>query len=183
MKLLIPFLLLSVNAWAAGGGHGEVPVNTIIFQTINITILFAGLIYFTRKTVVDYFAQKKLAYIDSANRAQQAKADAEKQKVEVESKLTHLEQTAGESVLRAKAEAADMKKQMIQDAQAISARIKQEAEEAVKMEVARAKQSLRQALLVDSMADAKSKMSSGVSGEDHSRLQQNFLVNIKEAKQ
>lgn len=180
--LFLSILLLSVSAFASGdahGTHGEIPTKTILFQSINVTIMFIGLIYFLRKPVKDYFKSKKELYLSFAEKALALRSAAESEHQEIHVKLTKLESTSEESISRARAEAADLKKQLIMEAQTISSRIKSEAENAAKVEIEKAKNMIRQELIKESVNMTRQQISTKVSEDDHKRLQGDFIDSIQ----
>jgi len=184
MKFFIFFftILISIISFAsesAHGGHEEIPVKTIIYQTINVTIMFAALFYFLKNPVKDFFKQKKDLFLSFAERAQSQRQAAEEQHQEIKVKLTKLESTADESISRAKAEAADLKKQLIDEANSLSKRIKTEAETTAKLEIEKAKNHLREEMIKEATALARNQMSTKVSTEDHKRLQGEFIESIQ----
>ena len=74
MKLILNLMVLLAPAavFAAGGGHhgeGHIPASTIMFQAINLTILFAAIIYFTTLLTLvsgfSYFWKNKHLFNDA----------------------------------------------------------------------------------------------------------------------
>jgi len=173
----------SVAALAAStAGHGDphaIPTKLIVYQTINVALLVAGLIYFVRKPIASFFKEKRALFLSAAQKAETARAEAEQQRQHIQTKLSKLESTAEESIQRARAEAADMKKQLIAEAETLSKRIREEAQEAAKHEVQKAKNDLRETLLKEAMESARAQLSTKVTAEDHKRLQSDFLSHIQ----
>lgn len=170
-----------------GGGHGAAhdeglsreQLKTIIYQAINVSAIVVGLIYFLKASARQFFSAKKAAYVSAAEKTQSARKNAEEEHQQIKVQLNKLVSTADESLSRAKAEAADMKTQMIAEAQAMSKRIREEAALTVKFEVEKAKTQLRDQLMKESFAIAEAQMTSKVSNEDHARLQGEFINNIQ----
>lgn len=177
--LILISTLVFANEHGGGAGHDEIPLKTIMYQSINVTILFAGLFYFLKNPVKSFFKEKKELFLSAAQKAQEAKAAAEEEHLAIQVKLTKLESTADESISRARAEAADLKKQLIQEAHTISKRIKSEAEAAAKLEIEKAKNKLREDMILEATKLARAQFVAGVSADDHKRLQGDFIDNIK----
>ncbi len=76
LTLIFISSLVFANESGHGGGHDEIPLKTIMYQTINVTILFAGLFYFLKNPVKTFFKEKKEQFLSSAEKAQSAKAAA-----------------------------------------------------------------------------------------------------------
>lgn len=185
MKYLLSLFVLAlpVLVFAAGkGGHGDahaIPTKMIIYQTINVVILLSGVVYFLRAPIRQYFKDRRETFLGEANRAEAARKQAEQERMDIQLRLEKLESTAGESVARAREEAAEMKKQLIAEAEAISKRIRDEASEAARIEVEKAKAHLRDTLVRESLQMARTQLSSKVTPEDHQRLQSDFINHIQ----
>lgn len=162
-------------------GHHEdlIPWTTVFYQTINVTMLLAGLIYFGRKPITAFFKGKKDSFIAASEKSASVRKTAEHTQMEIKVRLTKLESTADESIARAKAEAADIRKALLAEAEALSKRIQKEAEAAAKLEIAKAKNSLRQQLLQESVESSRNNLAAKVSSADHQRLQGDFIDNIE----
>jgi F-type H+-transporting ATPase subunit b len=188
MKYLIPLFVLFITqlAFAASeGGHGAgaddhaIPAKLIMYQTINVVAMLIGLFIVLKKPLQEYFKDKKATFLVAAQRAEAARKAAEEERAQIQSRLAKLESTADESIARAKAEAADMKKQMISDGEAMSKRIREEAASSAKLEVERAKTQLRETLIKEALEVTRQQLSSKITTEDHKRLQTDFIQNIQ----
>ncbi len=180
MKMLaVLFLIIPTAAFAAGGGaHDGIP-STVIYQAINLTILFSGIIYFAKDGVKQFFADRKTQYLDAAKKSAAAREEAEKQFQDIKAKIDHLNATYASSIAQAKANAAELKEQMTADANALAKRIKDEAELTVRLEVERAQAQLKQQLLKDSVDAARMVLAKDVNSADHAALQSQFSKNIE----
>lgn len=194
MKLSQAFLLISIVAAGAvamaadahgGGDHGmtDQVKTTLFWQAVNVTVMFAGLIYLLRKPVRDFFSNKKSSFVAAAEKANEIRKQAEQEQSDIRVRLTKLESTADESISRARAEAADMKKQMILEAETMTKKIKEEAEAAARLEIEKAKNKLRNQMIADAIEQAKNNIETKVSSEDHKRLQGDFINNIQAVQQ
>lgn len=180
--LAIPFVALATEGHGAEGSHAGLDgatVKTIIYQFINIGLLIGGLIYFLRKSVKEFFASKKSAFIAEAEKAQSARLAAEQEHMQIQVRLNKLESTADESLSRARAEAAEMRNQMIAEAQALSKRIREEAHLSAQLEIERAKNHLREQMIKEAVESSRQQMNTKVSVDDHKRLQGEFINNIQ----
>lgn len=181
--VLIVLNILATQALASGAQHeGGVPVNTIIFQAINLGIIVAGMFYYLKKPVKQYFVEKNKSFIQAAEKSQAARKQAEEEHLQIKVQLSRLESTADESLSRAKAEAADYKKQLLAEAEVISKRISDEAAAAARLEVEKAKNQLRAQMIKEATEQARGQMQNQVSASDHQRLQGEFINNIQAAQ-
>jgi F-type H+-transporting ATPase subunit b len=175
-------LLSAAVADAAGKGHGDgVPWSTVSFQALNVGIIVIGLFILLRKAVQTFFAEKHTSYLAAAEKADNARKAAERERQELQDRLAKLESTSEESIARARAEAADMRKQLVSDSEAASKRIKEDAKATAELEVFKAKNLLRDYLIKQSLESARGQLQK-VSPEDHQRLQSEFVSNVQGAQ-
>ena len=137
------------------------------------------MVYLLKAKVKKYFVDKKAEYVAAAEKSMSARKQAEEEHLQIKVQLNKLESTSDESISRAKAEAAEMKSQMLAEAQAISKRIREEAAATARLEVERAKVRLREELIAEAFVIAEAQMNSKVSKDDHARLQGEFINNIQ----
>jgi F-type H+-transporting ATPase subunit b len=184
MKSLTILLIILMPALVLAAGEEHVPFSAKLFtyQCINVGVMVIGLIYFLREGTAKFFKDKRAGYLAAAAKSQQAKQDAEKTRSEIQARLSQLENTADESIARARAEAMDMKKNLVAEAEALSRRLHNEAEKSVVMEVERAKGHLREHVIQESVAAARAQLASKVSQEDHQRLQGEFINHMQETQ-
>ena len=172
------FSLLMTSVALGAGGDG-VPTKMITYQAINVFLMIAGLIYFLRGPIRTHFLQRRSTFLSAAQKAEAVRAAAEQEQQGIQVRLSKLESTADESVARARAEAADMKKQLISEAESISKRIRSEAELAAHLEVEKAKNQLREMLINESLKVARGEINQKVTAADHQRLQSDFINHIQ----
>ncbi|WII73030.1 ATP synthase F0 subunit B [Bdellovibrio sp. 22V] len=181
MKLLLNlFIILApALAMAAGGGHGDGHIpKAVMYQAINVAILVAGLIYFTKDGIVSFFAGRKAAYLEAAEKSAFAREQAEKEFVDIKHKLATLDATREESLRKAQLHAEDMKKQIMTEAEDVTKRIRQDAELTAKLEVQRAQNELRAQLLKDSLEAARNVLTKDLGSSDQQKLQKDFINNV-----
>lgn len=186
MKVLVNLLILLAPAivFASGAEHGgdhhiEIP-KAVIFQAINVAILIAGLIYFTKDGIVSFFGGRKAAYLEAAQKSAFAREQAEREFVDIKAKLANLDNTRAEQIAKAKAHANDLKNQIVEEASQVSKRIKEEAELTAKLEVQRAQKELRDQLLTDSVDAARIVLTKDIGAADQQKLQKEFINHIAE---
>ncbi|UXR65752.1 ATP synthase F0 subunit B [Bdellovibrio bacteriovorus] len=180
MKLILNLMVLlaPVAVLAAGGHHGEGIPTAVMYQAINVVILVAGLIYFTKDGIVSFFAGRKTAYLEAAQKSAFAREQAEKEFVDIKSKLANLDQTREENLRKAQTHADDLKKQILDEAADVSKRIQNDAELTVKLEVQRAQKELRSQLLKDSVEAARIVLTKDLGSADQQKLQKDFINNV-----
>lgn len=177
--ILLVLLLIPNIIWAAGGHHGEgVPYSAIMWQFINVAMLFSGIFFMTRKSVIETFAKRKADYIAASEKSFALKQAAEQELKTTLENLSKLKATADDSIRRAHAEAADLKNNIIKEAQENSVRMRKEAQESAAAEVRRARRDLTVSFLGEAFGGAESELKKLNPG-DRAKLQTQFVENMK----
>jgi F-type H+-transporting ATPase subunit b len=183
MKSFITTLLVLLPVLAFANEHGAVHEVTVpkvvLFQFINVAILVAGLIYFTKDAAIAFFSSRKSVYLEAAQKSAFAREQAEKEFIDIKHKLANLDATRTDSLNKAQAHAEDMKKQIIDEANQVSKRIRDDAELTAKLEIQRAQKELREQLLQDSLTAARTLLTKDISSTDQQKLQKEFINNIE----
>jgi F-type H+-transporting ATPase subunit b len=183
MKLTLSLLILALPSLALaagghGGGHEEGVPKVVIYQVINLAILFSGIVYFTKGAIVEFFTVRKATYLEASQKAAAARAQAEKDFADIKTKLAELDTNHKTAIAKAQTQAVDIQKQMSAEAQALATRIREEAKLTVNLEVHRAKKELRQQLLQDSMEAARLLVTKDLSAADQQKLQKDFINQV-----
>lgn len=183
--LVLIILSMALPALAAGGHHhgeahlDEATLKTIMFQAINVGLVLAGLVYYLRKPVRDYFAQKHAAFVGAAEKAMAAQKKAEEEHQKVQAALSKLEATHQDSIARAHAEAVDLRNSLLAEAKELTKRIQNEAVATTEIEIEKAKRELRQQMIEEAIKVAQAQIKGVLSNEDHARLNKEFLKNFE----
>ncbi|WP_413576389.1 ATP synthase F0 subunit B [Bdellovibrio sp. HCB290] len=177
--ILAPAIVFASGAESGDGHHAiEIPKVTI-YQAINVIILIAGIIYFTKDSIVAFFGGRKSAYLEAAQKSAFAREQAEREFVDIKNKLANLNSTRQEQLAKAQAHATDLKNQIIDEANQVSKRIKDEAELTAKLETQRAQKELRTQLLADSVEAARIVLTKDIGASDQQKLQNEFINHIE----
>jgi F-type H+-transporting ATPase subunit b len=183
--LFISLVLLTKTVEASSGGasegHHGVPT-VVYYQALNVSVIVVALYYFLKNPVREFFGQKKADFVKAAEKAADAVKKAQAEHEDIRIRLQKLESTSDESIARARAEAAELQNSLIQEAQNISKKIKEEAASAAKIEVEKAKRSLREQLINDSILAAKKNLETKLGSAEQDKLMQGFTREIQEVK-
>lgn len=175
-------LLLNIETvWAAAGAHGsnDIPWGTIVSQVVNLSILIFVLVYLLKKKASDHFKERSASYQALLTRAEAAQKEAEENKKEIYERLQKLEQNAEATVSQARIDAAELKAKILEDAQNLAKKLKEESKRTADFEIQRAKEEIRKELLQEAIQDARKAMESGVEGSDQKRLQSEFVQRVQ----
>lgn len=184
MKLVVTLALLglsSVALAAAGGGHGAdyIPVKFILIQAGNLAGLLLLLGYFLKNPVRTMFKDRGEKYHAHLKVAQAAKDEAEAKKVKIKERLATLHATAGESAEKAKADAAELKHQIIEDAKHLAGKLEEEAKRTAEYEAQKAIAFLRQELIDGALQESEKHLKDEVNTDVQKRLQNEFVEKIQ----
>jgi F-type H+-transporting ATPase subunit b len=184
--------LTAAQAWAEESGAeiaehaGEqahhavtIPWMGIFTQAFNFFILVAILVYLLRKTVKDHFQNRAREYQQLVERAEAARAEAERGKVEIEQRLQKLQMSADQTLTQARAESEELKRRMMTEAQQLSARLEHEAQRTVAVEIEKAKNELRRELLEKGLAASKEMLSKQLGSSEQKKLNNEFAEKIQ----
>lgn len=182
MKLELAYLLLN-SCFAAGAEHGhgfdaETKMR-VIYQFINVSIIVGAGIYYLKPKVVQFFKDRQANFVEAANKAMDLRKQAEDDHMQIKVRLNKLESTSDESIQRANAEAADFRNQLLKEAEELSKKIKLEAEQAAKLEIEKAKISIRQQMIEEAVALSSKQIESQITQEDHKKLEGEFINNMR----
>ena len=183
MKFTVFFMAMaSALAFAAEHGeahHAEGVPKVVLWQAVNLAIIFAFAYWKLGKKVTDTFTGRNSLFLSEAEKSKSIQQEAEKKLLDIKHKISHLEDTAEESVLRARAEAADMRNQLILEAKQFAEKIKREAETAAQIEVQSAKRALHEEVVKESVKQAQEILKKDVGQSDQQRLQERFSKEIE----
>lgn len=179
ISFLIAVSLFANVSFAASDAHGGGIPSDVWFQFFNFT-LFAGLIvYFLRNPVKTYFQERARSFSVAMTKAEAFRQDAEKQKREIETRLRTLENSAQDSLTHARAEADELRKRIVREAQELSLKLKEDAKRTAEIELQRAKNELREEVLSQAVTAAKAVLSEKIADTDQKRLQTEFVEKIQ----
>lgn len=174
MKSLVALFLISISSVAVAAGDA-IPSKMIFNQAFNIILYVGLLIFLLRKPVKNYFVSRKEAFNADVNRAKHLKEEAEKTQKEILAKIEHLEKNAEADIIKAKADAEELKNKIIAEGKAIAANISKEASKTADAEIAKASLELKQELLNSAIELSKENISSKLTADDYKNVNKSFV--------
>lgn len=184
MKALL-ILLTQAQGWAEEATHGahagghEVPWSSLGVQAFNFVFLFLVLFVVLRKSVAVHFENRAREYSELVERAEAAKAEAEKGKIEIQSRLEKLQASAANTVNQARSEAEELRRRLIDEAQGLAVKLEQEARRTAAVELEKSKAELRRELLKGALENATQTLSKDLSANEQKKLQNEFVEKIQ----
>ena len=164
--------LASDEGKAAGG------LWDLLYPTVNFAILLAVLIYFGRKPIATFFADRRAQIQDELKRAAELRAEAEARYAKWQRRLVDLD-TELEGIRSAVRERAEAERErLLADAAASAERIRADAQAAVEQELRRARAQLRDEASELAIELAGERLREQVSAADHDRIFDEFIERI-----
>ena len=169
--------VLAAPAQAAGGGASD-----MIWQAVNLLILLGVVLYFARKPIQNFFADRREQIKNDLDESARLLESAETRYAEWQRKLIELDQETqrikSEGVRHAEEDAA----QILADAQAAAERIHRDAEAAVEQELRRAQQELRAEAVALATELAERILTEQLADSDRERLLDEFILSVEPGK-
>jgi F-type H+-transporting ATPase subunit b len=173
--------LISGVALAAGGEHAsdDHALRDVLFQTLNLALLLAVLIYFGRKPIIEFFADRREGIATELSEAADLLSQAEQRNSELQRRLVDLGVEVDGIREDAGRRAEEEAERILADARASAERIRRDAQAAVAQELRRAKADLRDEAADLAMEIAARKLSEQVEDADRERLVDEFITRIE----
>ena len=172
-------LLLLVAAPAAaaeGGGLGS-----LVYPTLNVVLLLIVLVYFARKPVLAFFADRRSGIETEISEAAELQKRAEERYAQWQRRLVDLESEL-ESIRRTARERAEEERaRILEDARSSAERIRSNASLAIDQELRRAKERLREEAADLAVELADSMLRQQVTTEDRDRLLDEFISRVEQS--
>lgn len=175
--------LFVANAWAAGSGEHHTPtIDEVIFPAINF-LIYAGILYFFALPALRGFLRSRREDVVST----MAQASAKKQQAEAfvgeyRAKVAGIEAEVRSIQAAFQREAETEKDKLVREAQALAAKIRDDANFLAEQENKAARQKIRQEMAGQAQAAARALLQKNISAEDHGRLASEFIQTLGSAR-
>lgn len=186
MRSLITALYLSLlpvmsfAAEHAASAHGDHVPKTVMYQAINITILFVILYFATRKKIPAFFKARYEDFMKQATEAARIKKDLEDKKADLLRRTELLRKTAIQSIEDSKRDAEKMFMQEIEKAKVSAQKIEKDALNVLAVDEQKLSEKLRLEALEMSVSAAEEQLNSAGASEK-SRLNTQFNERVQGA--
>ncbi len=163
---------------AAESGEASV-VESLIYPAINLVLLLGVIIWFSRKPIQGFFADRRNQIQDDLNTAARLRADAEARCADLQRRLLNLDAEIENirSVARERAESE--RAHILAAAQAAAERIRRDAKAAVDQELRRAREELREETSDLAIELAAKRLREQITDADRDRLLDEFIEKIE----
>ena len=159
-------------------GFLSIDTGTILFTLINTLILFLGLKHFLFKPVQKILSERQTAVDKSIQDAEEAKSRAEAAETEYTEKLIAAKEESAELIRKATRKAQQRSDEIVAEAKADAAAIRQQNEEELAREKRRAEIELRSEVSGLAVMVAEKVVGREINSEDHARLIDEFIDSV-----
>jgi F-type H+-transporting ATPase subunit b len=185
LKKCLGFSLVFVAAVAVaaeeGGAHpAGIPWWEIFKQAVNLSILVGILVYFIKKPLSTFLAERSAMLRKSIDDAAQARAEAVSRLAAIQEQTARLSEEIGRINDRAEAEADEEARRIREAASAEGERIRTQARFAADQEVKKAREELRRELGRLATRTAGEILAGGMTPEDQERLVRENIEKMRE---
>lgn len=176
--VFIAALMLPAAALAAA--EGEPPgYEEFIFQVINLVIMLAVIVYFARKPVAAYLAQRREQIQSDVETATELLSEAEARHREIQDDLSNLASEVENLQEVSRRRAQEEAERILAEAQRSAERIQSDATAAIDQELLRAQRELRSEAAALAIDMASEILSQQVSDADRERLLDEFIDRVE----
>ena len=180
--LVVASLALQAGpAAAAGGGDAPGSIGDLLYPVLNLAILIAVLVYFGRKPIADFFAERRSSIQGELEQAAELYRKAQEQHARWQRHLVDLEGELDGIRAKARERAESERTHILADAQVTADRIRRDATSAVDRELLRARERLREEASDLAIELAGNLLREQVTGADRERLMDEFIARIERA--
>jgi F-type H+-transporting ATPase subunit b len=172
--LLLPDAALAAEGADRGSGLGE-----ILWQALNLVILIAVIVYFARKPVAEYLAQRRHGIQGNLETSARLLEEAEAKLGEWNDRTARLDAELAEVREASRRFAEEEREEILAQARAAAERIRRDATAAVEQETRRARAVLSAEAAELAVELAARIIAESVSEEDQRRLFDEFLERIE----
>jgi len=181
VPIAVALILQAGPAAAAGGDHASGSIGDLVYPVLNLVILIAVLVYFGRKPVADFFAERRASIQGELAQAAELYRKAEEQHARWQRHLVDLEGELDGIRAKARERAESERAHILADAQTTADRIRRDATSAVDRELRRARERLREEASDLAIELAGNLLREQVTGSDRERLLNEFIERIERA--
>lgn len=171
--MLMPVVAAAESA-EHGGGSGE-----LLWQAVNLAIVLGVLVWFGRKPILEFFAQRRHQITHDLEAAATLLQEAEARNSEIQRRLVDLDSQIEDLKEVAKHRAEDESERIIAEAQRTAERIRTDAEATVEQELRRARRLLRAEAAELALELAGGLLREQIGDGDRDRLLDEFITRVE----
>lgn len=156
----------------------DINPSTIVFTLINTLIIFLLYRFLLHNKVMDMLEKRRVAVNAEMDAAETARKEAEQAKADYDKRIQESKDEADKIVAAAVRRASDREAEIIADANADAARMKQQAQESIEQEKRRALNEVKDQISEVVVLAASKVCEKEISQKDNAELIESFLVGV-----
>ncbi len=171
-------------AWAiaeeAGGGGEETMTFTgdWLPRLVNFAIIAAVVVYFMRKPVRDFFANRTAEIAKALQESKETRERAVAALADMERKIKDLEAETNRMITEAQARGEQDKQALIEEGKKVAQDVQSQVKLGVEIEVQKAKDALAVEAALLSLDLAESRIKEKISSQDHERIVKEYISKV-----
>ena len=177
----ILILLLESAAYASGGGEGAKDGNQLsnfIWKTVDFIVLVGLLYWMLAEKIKEFFVGRRKDIKESLEKSAQQKADAEKKYREYSEKLDKASAEIDGIFEMIKAQGVAEKQKIIEDAEKVAGKIKEDAQARIEQELKKASDQLRTEAVQLSVQMAEEILKRNITAKDHEAMVREYMDKV-----
>ncbi len=173
-------ILASTAVWAEEEGHAE-PMTFIgdwLPRLVNFAIIAAVVIYFMRKPVRDFFANRSAEIAKAMRESKETRERAVAALAEMERKIKELEAETSRMVAEAQARGEKDRVALVEEGKKVAQEIQDQVKEGIDIEIQKAKTALAVEAALLSIDLAEGRIKDKISSQDHERIVKEYISKV-----
>jgi len=176
-------IFTTAQAWAAGGAEHHAPqITDVIFPALNFLIYAFIIFKYALPAVRAFLKSRREEVIATMTQASAKKAAAQLLVDEYKTRLAAVDREVQSLQATLRDEGERDKAKLIGDAYAMAAKVKEDARILAEQEVKMARQKIREEMATQAEATARALLQRNLSVEDQTRLADEFIQSIGQAR-
>jgi F-type H+-transporting ATPase subunit b len=166
-------------AYASGGGEGEGSLwKGFAFKTLNAVIIIGLLVWMLAPKIKDFFSGRRQEIKESLETTAVQKADAEKQYREYAEKIDKASLEIDGIFEMIKAQGVVEKQKIIEDANKVAQKMKEDAQARLEQELKKASSQLRSEAVALSVEMAEEILKKNITAQDHETMVKEYMDKV-----
>jgi F-type H+-transporting ATPase subunit b len=189
MKKIVPVLYglagILQTSWAfaedvAEGGHEEAItfMGDWLPRLVNFGIIAAVVVYYTRKPIRDFFANRSAEIAKSMADSKETRERAVAALADMERKIKEMEAETGRMVADAQARGEKDKQALIEEGRKVAQDVQAQVKQGIELELQKARAALATEASLLSLELAEGSIKSKISSQDHERIIKEYVTKV-----
>ena len=174
------FAAIAFAEEAEHGGHEEAMtfMGDWLPRLVNFAIIASVVVYFGRKPVRDFFANRSAEIAKSMQDSQEARERAVAALADMERKIKEMEAETGRMVADAQTRGEKDRQALVEEGRKVAQDVQAQVKQGIDMELHKAKSALAAEASLLSLDLAEGRIKEKISGQDHERIVKEYIAKV-----